>query len=226
MAVLAACIKQFTVACSSTSSSTFDSYLRKVTSCKLSEKSVALICDPASASSAPTDVCLLCQYEEQLRDLKSELACVSNNVITMDDTDSLSESLATLEKEMFDCGLKIKKLLASSHSSIDPTPASTDSKGVKLPKLDVPTFDGQVINWRSFWEQFEVSVYIRSSLSDLEKLMYLSQAQGTAMSVIEGVLHSGNHYMEAVESLKAHYDHPRLLHQTHVCMILDTASLE
>ena len=30
---------------------------------------------------------------------------------------------------------------------------STAEKGMKTPKLEVPTFDGQTINWNSFWEQ-------------------------------------------------------------------------
>ena len=65
-------------------------------------------------------------------------------------------------------------------------PVSVD-KGVKLPKLDVPRFDGQLINWSSFWEQFQISVDEQTSLSDSEKLVYLKQALkgGSARSVIE-----------------------------------------
>ena len=33
-----------------------------------------------------------------------------------------------------------------------------DNKEVKLPKLDVPTIDGN-IHWRQFWEQFSVSMW-------------------------------------------------------------------
>ena len=40
----------------------------------------------------------------------------------------------------------------------------TGGKGVKLLKLDVPAFDDQVINWRSFWEQFDISIHSQSNL--------------------------------------------------------------
>ena len=51
-----------------------------------------------------------------------------------------------------------------------------DRKGVKLPKLYVPTFDGDVLHWKQFWEQFVISVHDRANLSNTEKLVYLQQA--------------------------------------------------
>ena len=29
---------------------------------------------------------------------------------------------------------------------------------VKLSKIDVPTFDGSILHWTTFWEQFEISI--------------------------------------------------------------------
>ena len=58
--------------------------------------------------------------------------------------------------------------------------------------------------------------------------MYLKQSlkDSAAKSVIEGLSKSGEHYEEAIKSLKACYDRPRLIHQTHVRMILEAASLK
>ena len=111
-----------------------------------------------------------------------------------------------------------------THDSSSPT----DGQGVKLPKLDVPTFDGNILNWKTFWEQFRVSVHSCDNLSDSEKLVYLQQALkgGSAKQVIEGLSHSGEYYAEAVESLQSRFNRPRLIHQTHVCMILETPSLK
>ena len=44
--------------------------------------------------------------------------------------------------------------------------------------------------------------------------------------MIEGLSHSGNNYAEAVECLCVHYNHPRLIHQTHVQMILEDPVLK
>ena len=48
----------------------------------------------------------------------------------------------------------------------------------------------------------------------------------TTKGVIEGLSKSGEHYEEAIKSLKVRYDRPRLIHQTHVRMILEATSLK
>jgi hypothetical protein len=66
------------------------------------------------------------------------------------------------------------------------------------------------------------------NIPDSEKLVYLQSAlkDGTAKGVIEGLSRSGEFYSEAIESLHARYDRPRLLHQTHVRMIMDAPALK
>ena len=93
-----------------------------------------------------------------------------------------------------------------------PTPAAT--AGVKLPKIDVPYFNGSIIHWRSFWKQFDVSVNSHTSLSDAEKLTYLQNAlkDGKAKSVIEGLSQMGDDYQEAVDTPRSRFDRPRLMH--------------
>ena len=58
-------------------------------------------------------------------------------------------------------------------------------------------------------------------------MVYLQNAlkDNTAKRTIEGLTKSGEHYEEAVKCLQARYDHPRLVHQTHVRRIVDAPSL-
>ena len=64
------------------------------------------------------DVCLLRQYEEELGDCKKELADVWNSLLSLDleETDELSTLQASLEGEICDCSLQVKKLLAHHHT--------------------------------------------------------------------------------------------------------------
>ena len=66
------------------------------------------------------------------------------------------------------------------------------------------------------------------NISDSEKLVYLLSAvkDGTAKGVIEGLSISGEFYSEAIESLCARFDRQRLIHQTHVKMIMDAPALK
>ena len=228
VAALSTQMKHVMIACSST-----DSNRRKINSKGLSrlESNISLICDAVNSLTEPLDVCLLQQYEEQLRDLKAELGKISSDLLAMDldKSDELCQAQSRLENNIFSCGLNIKKLLASVPTTTTASaPTSVESSGVKLPRIDVPTFDGQVINWNSFWEQFNISIHSRTKLSNTEKLVYLKQSlkDGTAKGVIEGLSKSGEHYEEAIKSLKARYYRPRLIHQTHIRMILEAASLK
>ena len=71
---------------------------------------------------------------------------------------------------------------ASSPKTMAPT-------SVKLPKIRVPTFDDNVLDWSTFWYQFNVAIHSSTQLSDSQKLVYPKEAVKNcpAKSVIEGL---------------------------------------
>lgn len=99
------------------------------------------------------DVCLIRQQEEQLLELKTELADVSRSLLSLDldDRDELVELQSALRNKIFNHSLKLKRMLSAIEPSTTSTPPSIpDSKGVKLPKIDVPVFSGNILNWKTF----------------------------------------------------------------------------
>ena len=66
------------------------------------------------------------------------------------------------------------------------------------------------------------------SLSDIETFVYLQHSLkgGSARTVIEGLSGTGEHYAKAIECLKARFDRPRLIHQSHVKTILEVPLLK
>jgi hypothetical protein len=171
------------------------------------------------------DIYLLEQHAEQLRDCKKELASVYENLVSLDleEDDDLFVLHERLEKLNFACSHKVRKLLGSTTSA-----PVADGKGVRLPKLEVPTFNGDVLHWKHFWEQFSISVHSRDNLSNAEKLVYLQQAvkNGSTRNAIDGLTRSGDHYHEAVDCLMSRYNRPRLIHRAHVRVIMDAPSLK
>ena len=94
-----------------------------------------------------------------------DLSTIRDDLLAMnlDESDELFRHEENYGRGISDCPLHIKQLLhatASAESTKAPTAAT--SKGVKLPKLDVPTFNGDILNWHTFWEQFCISVHDRS----------------------------------------------------------------
>ena len=196
---------------------------------KRAESNTTLIAGAAKESCAKPEVdfCLLRQYEEQLGGIKLELSDISRGILSLDHEDpDLLEKESALSKVVFDACLSIKRALTTKKGST--TTGPLEEGNVKLPKLDVPTFDGHITSWRSFWEQFRVSVHDQTKLSGAEKLAYLRHALkgGSARFTIEGLSSSGDNYAEAVDCLLKRYDRPRLLHQAHVRAILEAPPLK
>ena len=122
--------------------------------------------------------------------------------MNLEDTDDLYHPQHKLDDLLFDCELTIRKI------DTPPSPASSsdaDHHGVKLPKLLAPTFDGNFTSWMAFWEQFDIAIHSRTTLSNVEKLAYLRNSikDGSAKGIIEGLSTSGEQYTEAIDTLKA-----------------------
>ena len=160
------------------------------------------------------DITFVEQHAEQLINYKKELASIYEELVSLDlDEDDLFFLHARLEKLHFACS-HIRQL----RSSLSTNPLIADGRGVRLPKLEVPIFDEDVLHWKQFLEQFSISVHDRSNLSHAEKLVYLQQVvkNGSAKNTIEGLSRSGDHYYEAVECLMSRFNCPRLIHRAHV----------
>ena len=105
---------------------------------------------------------------------------------------------------------------------------STGILGVKLPQLEVLTFDENIMNWAAFWEWFNALIHSKKQVDHVEILTYLGQAlkDGPARHILEGLSQTAKNYVEAIKCLQERYDQPWLIHQAHVHAITDVPSLK
>lgn len=129
-----------------------------------------------------TDIALFEQYVSQY---KSELSETLQLLLTLEETSEVEEMTSLqsrLEQMIFECLHAVRNMLKSCAETADATLTTTTIDhfvGVRLPKLNIPTFDGNLLSWRQFWEQFCISVHDRPHLSNAEKLAYLAmRSQG------------------------------------------------
>lgn len=68
----------------------------------------------------------------------------------------------------------VKRLLHNpvAATAVDLSTPIPQSCGVRLPKINVPTFSGKLLHLRLFWEQFCISVHHQRDISATEKLVY------------------------------------------------------
>lgn len=130
------------------------------------EKALCTVYRGATSFLVDGDICFLQQYEKQP---KKEFSDMHHGLLSLDieDSSEIGELSSRVEKSLFDWALKIRKQLH------DRAPTSTDlsvpnTNGVKVPQLDVPTFDGNILGWKTFWEQFTFAVHGRTNLPDSE----------------------------------------------------------
>ena len=100
----------------------------------------------------PGDTCLICHRQEQLTKLKAELRDVLKTLLSLhlDDGDEQIELQSALSCDVFNHSLKLEHMVSAIESATSSTQSSTpDSKGVKLPKTDVPIFNGNILNWKT-----------------------------------------------------------------------------
>ena len=87
----------------------------------------------------------------------------------------------TYKETLYESILKVDQLL----NATPPTPEAppTTARGtspnarvnrVKLPKLQLRSFNGDLTKWTAFWESFESAIHNNTELSDVEKFNYLN----------------------------------------------------
>ena len=96
-------------------------------------------------------------------------------------------------------------MLDASHTKLHEPQLGINS-AVRLPRLDLPTFSGNALEWQPFWDRFNAAVNSNPSISDVQKLNYLrSQLCGEASQVIAGFSLKSANYSQSVVLLKDYY---------------------
>ena len=98
---------------------------------------------------------------------------------------------------------------------------------VKLPKLDLRKFDGDISKWPSFWDAFESSVHSNTKLAPVDKLNYLnSLLVNSASEAISGLSLTAANYDEAVTILKRRFGNKQLIINRHMKTLLNISSVK
>ena len=97
---------------------------------------------------------------------------------------------------------------------------------VKLPKLSLKKFRGDLTRWATFWDTFESAIHNNSSLSDIDKFNYLnSLLEATASEAIAGLTLTSANYHEAILTLKRRFGNKQLIINRHMDLLLHLESV-
>ncbi|XP_064486179.1 uncharacterized protein LOC135398725 [Ornithodoros turicata] len=96
------------------------------------------------------------------------------------------------------------------------TSAGTMS-GIKLQKLDLYTFSGDMLSWQPFWEQYRSAVHENPRLNTTEKFHYLrSRLTGQAAAAVAGLQTTEACYNDAIDILTKRFGDKKRIEQQYL----------
>ena len=83
---------------------------------------------------------------------------------------------------------------------------------VKLPKIELPSLDGDVMSWQPYYQSLHFSIVGNLGLADVQKLEYIMRSlKGAAIEAVKGFLVVQENYQPVLDTLKEIFGHPRLI---------------
>ncbi|CAH0715627.1 unnamed protein product, partial [Brenthis ino] len=99
-------------------------------------------------------------------------------------------------------------------------------QSVKLPTINLPTFDGSYEQWLEFKNTYLSLVHTSNNISTIQKFHYLkSSLKGPAVLVIDSLEFTPDNYYVAWELLMNRYNNSRLLIHNHVKALFNIKNL-
>ena len=170
-----------------------------------------------------------------LQEMVSVLKRLDAEVVDLVAEDEVADEIDkadTYMEDVYDVMAKLEELFqkkdarpASADATHSPVTRGTTSAGdtkVKLPKLMIKPFEGELTAWTTFWDSYQVAVHANRSLSDIEKFNYLrSLLQGPALEAIAGLTLTAANYTEAVEVLQKRFGNKQQIINKHMEILLN-----
>jgi hypothetical protein len=136
--------------------------------------------DPASA----VDTAKLTQLKLSLQEKLDTLKRLDEEILELTEEDKFEDEIKqadSYKEGIYSAMAKIDKLCATTPPSAISTPppsdvarpAETRGHRVKLPKLTLRAFNGDITTWTTFWDSYESAIHKNSELSDIDKFNYL-----------------------------------------------------
>ncbi len=149
------------------------------------------------------------EYKTFVTSTHSYLSCSDiKNVV--DEVHELLKQL--LDKASLDFEPKVKTTTESS-TRVDHVVPHFQSRL----KLDLPTFSGDLLDWREFWSIFSARLSRETGLTEHERISCLETAMADkSAKAIVRVHGSGGSFSECVKALQERYDRNKIVYRHHV----------
>ncbi|XP_055841166.1 uncharacterized protein LOC129908583 [Episyrphus balteatus] len=129
--------------------------------------------------------------------------------------DQIYEIYLEYEAELVEAVERAKSVASNETKTMAPTnfsAASSSHSAIRLPRLDLPKFNGSYVAWRDFHDRFQSLVHNNTSIDDIDKLHFLQSCLvGDAHRFLQNLSVEAASYDKAWKLLEERYDHKCIL---------------
>ncbi|XP_025208743.1 uncharacterized protein LOC112604090 [Melanaphis sacchari] len=147
------------------------------------------------------------------------------------DEERILEQL-NFQSKIIDVKASLRSLLDNNslHSSSS-CAASVGREGrnrtLRLPYIEIPSFDGNIQNWSSFIDSFNAAFHNIPELKSVQKFFFLkSNLAGTASDVVKNIPLTNDNYHQAYAKLTERYENSGLIIQFHIRALFNTPKVQ
>ena len=155
------------------------------------------------------------KQDEKIRKLDGQIEDAIDEANVEEEIDESTSFNAQIDKALF----SVDKLLQEVQNATLPEMQQVNPRANvgRLPKLELPTFDGNLKKWYDFWDLFEAAIHTRADLADIERFQYLKgQLKGAALKLIEGFRLTGANYQTVLDLLQDTYGDKEEIIDAHI----------
>ncbi|XP_062714931.1 uncharacterized protein LOC134291330 [Aedes albopictus] len=166
----------------------------------------------------------------RLDQLYSRFEAVSIEVeLLMDEEAETKATFTKNRSEMEDTYYALRDFLTLNKPDklSSPNSSHVSSSVVRLPKIDLPTFDGEIDNWIPFHDAYRSLIHNNKDLAAVDKFHYLMAAlKDPVKRLLDTTSITGNNYKIAWDLLVSRYDNKRLLIKNHINSLFNVEPVE
>ena len=165
------------------------------------------------------------QYTPSTISTNSNTSAATQNTSPVNSTVNLITSTPTVMPSLTQSNISLSTSSVTFQPPQSQTPIATNttnSCSSRLPKLSLPVFSGDSLEWLSFWDSFDVGVHRKPGLPDVDKFNYLrAQVSGEAERAIGGYPITGENYARAIATLKERFGQTHKITNAHMSALLE-----
>ena len=164
-------------------------------------------------------------WDEKITELLEDDDAFNQEFIdTGDYNRTITRVLVGIKEELME---DVKPTSPSTPLDSKPVPKSSSQKSAKLPRIEVPSFDGDPLRFRTFWDTFECMIDKDDTLDEQMKFTYLrAKMEGKAKLALEGLTLTKDNYKEAVKLLHERFGDEQIMIQSHMDALLALSPVE